>query len=42
MSDFSHSALLLAGLALIWRLISYFPYLVIGALILPKWLKKKD
>ncbi len=42
MSDFSHSALLLAGLALLWRLISYFPYLFIGALILPKWLKKKD
>jgi uncharacterized protein (TIRG00374 family) len=41
MSDFSHSALLLAGLALLWRLISYFPYLFIGALLLPKWLKKK-
>lgn len=41
MSEFSHSALLLAGLALLWRLISYFPYLFIGVMILPKWLKKK-
>jgi uncharacterized protein (TIRG00374 family) len=41
MSDFTHSALLLAGLALLWRLISYFPYLFIGAFILPRWLKKK-
>jgi len=41
MSDFTHSALLLAGLALLWRLISYFPYLFIGAIILPRWLRKK-
>lgn len=33
------SALLLAALALIWRLISYFPYLFIGAFVLPRWLK---
>lgn len=36
------SALLLAALALIWRLISYFPYLFIGAFILPRWLRKND
>lgn len=42
MSDFSTSALLLAGLALLWRLISYFPYLFIGAFILPRWLRKKE
>lgn len=42
MKDFSSSALLLAGLALLWRLISYFPYLFIGALLLPRWLRKKD
>lgn len=35
------SSLLLSGLALIWRLISYFPYLFIGAIILPRWLRKK-
>lgn len=26
---------------LLWRLISYYPYLLIGAIILPKWLKYK-
>lgn len=40
LSDLSSSALLLAALALIWRLISYFPYLLIGTLILPSWLKR--
>jgi uncharacterized protein (TIRG00374 family) len=31
----------LAGLlAILWRLFSYYPYLFIGALVLPKWLKK--
>ena len=31
----------LAGLlAVLWRLFSYYPYLFIGALVLPKWLKK--
>ena len=31
----------LAGLlAVLWRLLSYYPYLFIGALVLPKWLKK--
>lgn len=42
MSDLSSSALLLAGLALLWRLISYFPYLFIGALILPRWLRSRS
>jgi uncharacterized protein (TIRG00374 family) len=37
---FSQSTLLLAGMAVVWRLISYFPYLFIGAFLLPKWLKK--
>jgi uncharacterized protein (TIRG00374 family) len=31
----------LAGLLpVLWRLASYYPYLIIGLLILPKWLKK--
>ena len=31
----------LAGiLALLWRLFSYYPYLFIGALILPGWIQK--
>ncbi|PCI97759.1 MAG: TIGR00374 family protein [Flavobacteriales bacterium] len=31
----------LAGLlAVLWRLFSYYPYLIIGVFLLPKWLKK--
>ncbi|MES2798454.1 MAG: lysylphosphatidylglycerol synthase transmembrane domain-containing protein [Bacteroidota bacterium] len=40
LSDVSSSAILLAAMAILWRLISYFPYLFIGAIILPRWLKK--
>jgi len=29
------------SLALLWRLISYYPYLFIGAIILPRWIRKK-
>jgi len=39
--SFSQSTLLLASLAVLWRLISYFPYLFIGAFLLPRWLRKK-
>ena len=28
------------SLALLWRLISYYPYLFIGAILLPRWVKK--
>ena len=28
------------ALAILWRLISYYPYLFIGAIILPKWLRE--
>ncbi len=28
-------------LAFLWRLISYYPYLFIGAILLPRWLKQK-
>ena len=28
-------------LALLWRIVSYYPYLVIGTIILPSWIKKK-
>jgi len=31
---------LTAVLALLWRLISYYPYLFIGAIVLPNWLKR--
>ncbi len=30
---------LVGALALIWRLMSYYPYLFVGALILPRWIK---
>ncbi len=30
---------LVAALALMWRLVSYYPYLFIGAVLLPRWLK---
>ena len=40
LANFSQSALLLTALALIWRLISYFPYLLIGSLLLPSWVKR--
>ncbi len=39
LSDFTPVGL--AGLlAVIWRLFSYYPYLIIGLFVLPKWLKK--
>lgn len=41
LSGFSKSALLLAALAVLWRLISYFPYLFIGSFLLPRWLRRK-
>jgi len=42
LADFSSSAVLLAGMAVLWRLISYFPYLFIGSVILPRWLRRKE
>ena len=30
---------LVGALALLWRLISYYPYLFIGAIVLPRWLR---
>lgn len=40
LSTFSSSAILLVVMAIIWRLISYFPYLFIGSIILPAWIKR--
>lgn len=31
---------LAAGLAFLWRLISYYPYLFIGAIVLPRWVRR--
>lgn len=41
LGSFASSALLISSLAILWRLISYFPYLFIGSLLMPRWLKKK-
>lgn len=40
LSTFTASSLLLVALAVIWRLISYFPYLIIGSFLVPRWLRK--
>jgi len=43
-SGFFHDMIpigLAASLALIWRLISYYPYLFIGTIVLPRWLKRR-
>ena len=37
---------LLAGsiaiaMAIIWRFISYYPYLLIGSIIIPRWIERK-
>jgi len=40
LGDFGASAILLAGMAILWRLISYFPYLFIGAVVLPAWIRR--
>jgi len=31
---------LVAALALLWRMVSYYPYIIIGALVLPHWIKR--
>jgi uncharacterized protein (TIRG00374 family) len=41
LGSFASSALLISSLAILWRLISYFPYLFIGSLLMPRWLKRK-
>ncbi len=40
LANFTSSAMLLVALAVIWRLISYFPYLIIGSFLVPRWLRK--
>ncbi len=40
LSTFTTSAILLGVLALLWRLISYFPYLFIGSILLPSWIRR--
>lgn len=40
LGDFIPNQAWSAPLALFWRLISYYPYLIIGVIILPIWIKK--
>jgi len=42
LSTMSVSALLLAAMAFVWRAFSYFPYLFIGSIMLPQWLKSSS
>jgi uncharacterized protein (TIRG00374 family) len=42
LADLGGSMLLITLLALLWRLISYFPYLFIGAFLLPRWIKQTE
>lgn len=39
LGDFVASSLLISALAILWRLISYFPYLFIGFILFPRWLR---
>lgn len=39
--DESHAKGVSLAMALIWRTLSYYPFLIIGALILPGWIGKK-
>lgn len=42
LSTMSVSVLLLAAMAFIWRVLSYFPYLFIGSVMLPQWIKSSS
>ncbi|NSW95023.1 MAG: flippase-like domain-containing protein, partial [Bacteroidales bacterium] len=39
--DLVHAGSIALAIAIIWRLISYYPYLIIGASIVPGWIQKK-
>lgn len=40
LADFISVGSLAVVLSILWRLISYYPYLFIGSVLLPKWMKK--
>jgi len=40
-TDPIHAGSLALAIAIIWRIISYYPYLIIGASLLPGWIQKK-
>ena len=41
LGTFSASVVIVGSLAILWRIIGYFPYLIIGSILLPKWLADK-
>lgn len=41
LADFIKNGGLALSLAFLWRLISYYPYLIIGSILLPRWIRKK-
>jgi uncharacterized protein (TIRG00374 family) len=41
LGDFLPAAGIAVVMAVLWRLYTYYPYLFIGAIILPKWIKEK-
>lgn len=40
LGDFVRNGALALSLAFVWRLISYYPYLIIGSILLPRWLSR--
>ncbi len=40
-SDAAHVGSIALAMAIIWRMISYYPYLIIGASIIPGWIQRK-
>ena len=42
LGEFLPVSTLIVLTSILWRLISYYPYLFIGAFVLPKWLNKMD
>lgn len=40
LGEFIDNKSLTSSLALLWRLISYYPYLFIGAIVLPRWVNR--
>lgn len=40
LGEFLPNITLAISLALVWRLISYYPYLFVGAIVIPRWIKR--
>jgi hypothetical protein len=40
-ADPLYAGSLALAMAIIWRIISYYPYLIVGAMILPGWIERK-